>query len=85
MNGQRAKMLKKLTKGATVAGAYPAAKRWWEWMSLEGRAHVSRLVTSGELVTLGAGWRTAFRMTTTGAPVPTRSKRKSFRAKRYGY
>lgn len=85
MNGQRAKKLKKLAGGATVAGAYPAAKRWWEWLSVRGRGHVTALVNAGELHTLGAGWRTAFVTPTPGAPPPMRRKRESFRAQRYGH
>ncbi len=85
MNGQRAKMLRKLTLGATSPGANRAAKKWWEWMSTAGRAHVSYLVREGQLVTLGAGWRTAFRMPTAGAAPPAPSKRTGWYGGPMGY
>lgn len=85
MNGQRAKKLKKLAFGATVAGAYPAAKRWWNYLTPRSRGQITSLVSSGELTSLGIAWRSTFVTPTPGAPVPTRSKRKSFRAQRYGF
>ena len=77
MNGQRAKKLKKLARGATVAGAYPAVKRWWEWMSIAGRGHVTALVNAGELQGLGAGWRSTFVTPTRGAPPPAPKRKRN--------
>ena len=76
MNGHRAKKVKKLARGATVAGAYRAAKQWWVWLHPNARGHVTRLVKSGELVALGAGWRTAFRTPTPGAPPPAPKRKR---------
>ncbi len=76
MNGHRAKKLRKLVRGATVAGAYLAAKRWWEWLSPRNRGHVTALVSAGGLDTLGAGWRTNFVTPTPGAAPPARKPRR---------
>ncbi len=76
MNGRRAKKLRKLGRGATVAGAHPAAKRWWEWMSARGRRRFTALVAAGYLGSLGAGWRSTFVIPTPGAPPPTPKRKR---------
>lgn len=72
MNGRRAKKLKRLAQGATVAGAYPAAKRWWEWLCADDRGAITGFVNAGKLDSLGAGWRSTFVTPTDGAPPPVR-------------